>query len=221
LKISANKICAILPFYNEKRFLAQIVSELIPLVDILIAVNDGSDDGSLGEISQNDKIVLLNHSKNNGKGAALNTGFLKSIELDTRYTITIDADLQHPVSSIPQMLEKCGAYDIVIGNRMHSLENMPLARRLSNFLTSHILTIKTGVKINDSQCGFRIYKTSILKDILPSLNGFEAESEILVNAARNNLTIGSVNIPVIYGEEESKMKNIEAIKGFLKVVLTK
>ncbi|NLT49966.1 MAG: glycosyltransferase family 2 protein [Ignavibacteria bacterium] len=221
MKTSVNKNCAVIPFYNEKRFIREIISDLLTVADVIIAVDDGSEDGSAEEIPENDRIIIITHPTNIGKGAALNSGFRKSIEIETQYTITIDADLQHPVSSIPQMLEKCSNYDIVIGNRMHSLENMPLPRRLSNFLTSQILTIKTGVKINDSQCGFRVYKTSVLKDILPSSNGFEAESEILVNAARNNLTIGSVNIPVIYGEEESKMKNIEAIKGFLKVVLTK
>jgi hypothetical protein len=109
----------------------------------------------------------------------------------------------------------------VIGNRLHTFKNMPYSRRLSNFFTSLILTLKTGTKILDSQCGFRVYRTSILKNILPAYKGFEAESEILLNAAKNKYKIGFTNIPTIYGDEESKMKNIQAILGFIKVVLTR
>ena len=78
---------------------------------------------------------------------------------------------------------------------------------------------KTRQKILDSQSGYRAYKTEILPEILPFYNGFEAESEILVNAARKNYKIGFVDIPTIYGEEVSKMKALQTIIGFFKVML--
>jgi len=96
---------------------------------------------------------------------------------------------------------------------------MPLQRRASNFLTSFFLSKKLNVKITDSQSGYRIFKTEILKDILPEHSGFEAESEMIVKAARKNYKIGFVNIPVIYGNDSSKMKVWQAIKGFIKVLL--
>lgn len=221
MNTSTNKTAAVIPFYNEKKFIEKIIGSVLPYTDMIIAVDDGSTDGTAGLIKKSDKITVISHQTNLGKGAALNTGFRKSIEMGFDYTITIDADLQHDPSYIPALLKEKEKYDIVIGNRLHTMKDMPYSRRLSNFLTSTILTLKTGSEIKDSQCGFRVYRTSILADILPEFTGFEAESEILINAARNNLKIGFADIPTIYGEEESKMKNKEAILGFLKVVFKK
>ena len=55
------------------------------------------------------------------------------------------------------LIEALSSFDIVIGNRLKNLEGMPLQRRLSNKITSFFLTLKTGQKILDSQCGFRAY----------------------------------------------------------------
>ena len=133
------------------------------------------------------------------------------------FTITLDADLQHLPELIPILLNVDSA-DIVIGNRLHDMSKMPLQRKMSNSITSFLLSKKTGQKIIDSQCGFRVYRTNILDKILPNFQGFEAESEILVNAARHKFVIGFREILTIYGNEESKMKPIQAIKGFIKVM---
>ena len=96
---------------------------------------------------------------------------------------------------------------------------MPFHRRLSNYLTSKLMSMKTGKEIIDSQSGYRAFKSVIAYKIIPEFNGFEAESEMIVKAARNNLKIGFVNIPTIYGDDDSKMKAIPTILGFIKVLL--
>jgi hypothetical protein len=97
---------------------------------------------------------------------------------------------------------------------------MPLQRRLSNKLTSFFLTIKTGQNILDSQCGYRAYRTEVLRSVKTLFWGFEAESEILVKAAKNGFKIGFVDIPTIYGYENSKMRPVQAIIGFLRVLFS-
>jgi len=96
---------------------------------------------------------------------------------------------------------------------------MPLQRRLSNKLTSFLLSLKTSQKIIDSQCGFRAYSVKVLKDVKTKYFGFEAESEILVLAARKGYKIGFIDIPTIYGTGKSKMRPLQAIIGFMKVIL--
>ncbi len=187
-------------------------------VDCVIAVDDGSDDNSASKIAGNEKVVLIKNIVNRGKGYSLNIGFRKSIELNSVFTITLDADLQHPPEYIPKFLDKLKENDVVIGNRLNDFKNMPLQRILSNKLTSVLLTLKTKREIIDSQCGFRGYRTKILSTIIPKFSGFEAESEIIVKAARNNYKIDFVSIPTIYGEEKSKMKSVQAITGFIKVL---
>ncbi len=215
-----NNISAVIPFYNESKNLNKIITETLSYVDVVIAVNDGSTDNSINQIPSSNKIILITSDKNYGKGHALTLGFKRSTEINSDVTVTLDADLQHDPKLISELIKMISNFEIVIGNRLNNLSAMPAHRILSNKITSSLLSIKTHQKIIDSQCGFRAYRTSILKDILPRSNGFEAESEILVSAAKKNYKIGFVDIPTIYGEEKSKMKNYETIKGFLKVLFS-
>jgi glycosyltransferase involved in cell wall biosynthesis len=215
-----NKVetCAVIPFYNEEKTIKEIIEKTLQHVNCVIAVDDGSIDNSVKRIIKDDKVILMQNENNMGKGYSLSLGFRKSIELNSEYTVTLDADFQHPPDLIPNFLEKLHDNDIIIGNRLESLQDMPLHRILSNKLTSFLLSLKTKRKIKDSQCGFRVYRTKILRNIIPKFYGFEAESEIIVNAMRKNYKIDYFNIPTIYGEEKSKMKSVQAIAGFIRVL---
>ena len=210
--------CAVIPFLNEEKTIKDIVDKTLEYVDFVIAIDDGSNDGSASKIANNNKVILIKNKINRGKGYSLSLGFRKSIELNSLYTITLDADLQHPPEYIPKFFDKLRVSDIVIGNRMHDFKDMPTQRILSNKLTSALLSMKTKKRILDSQCGFRGYRTKILGSIIPRFLGFEAESEIIVKAARNNYKIDFINIPTIYGDEKSKMRAVQAITGFIKVL---
>lgn len=215
-----NKVCAVIPFYNESRSIREVINRTLPFVDFVIAVDDGSTDNSSNEIPKSENVILFSYPDNRGKGYALKTGFMESIKRTTGITITLDADLQHIPEKIPELISGLENYDVVIGNRLHNLKKMPVQRILSNKLTSLLLSIKTKQKLTDTQSGFRAYKTKILKDILPAFTGFEAESEMLVKAAENGYKINFVPIPTIYADETSKMKSVQAIIGFIKVLLS-
>ncbi len=215
-----NKVVAVIPFYNEEKTIASVIQQTFPFVDSIIAVNDGSTDNSLDNIKYFNNVIHCSLKKNTGKGAALREGFLKSIELESDITISLDADLQHPPEYIPDLLEKIKNYDIIIGSRKREIRNMPIQRIFSNYITSKMLSIKTGQNIVDSQSGFRAFKSNILIDILPTSNGFEAESEMLLLAARKKYRIGFTEIPTIYGNDNSKMKSFQAIKGFIKTLFS-
>jgi glycosyltransferase involved in cell wall biosynthesis len=214
-------VCAIIPFYNEKETLKKILYETSKYVDHIFAVNDGSTDNLYIEESKIKGVEYIALDKNYGKGKALDVGFEKAISLGFKYVVTLDADLQHDPQYIPQLLDKLISYDIVIGNRLNNFKGMPLQRRASNKLTSMLLTVKTGQKILDSQCGFRAYRREVLEKVKTEYSGFEAESEILIKAARKKFRIGFTDIPTVYGNEKSKMRPLQAIFGFIKVLFTK
>ncbi len=213
-----NSICAVIPFYNEKESLAGVISCTLPHVDHLILVDDGSTDGTQNIIPLNEKIILIAHPQNLGKGAALKSGLIESIKRGFDISITLDADMQHPPDDIPKFISELKKYDVVVGNRLSSLGNMPLQRIASNKLTSLLLSLKTKIKLPDTQCGFRGYRNNVLENILPNFSGYEAESEMLINASRSNCRIGFVTIPTIYANEKSKMKPVKTIIGFLRVL---
>ena len=212
------KVCAVIPFYNEKDFLAYVVTETLNFVDNIIAVNDGSTDGSEKTIINFDSVQIINLDRNYGKGYALQKGFDESLKSNYDIVITLDADKQHNPTSIPDFISKLDKFDIAIGNRLNDTKIMPFQRILSNKITSALLSLKTGQKILDSQCGYRAYKTEVLKKVRSFSFGYEAESEMIVYAARAGFKIGFVNISTIYGNERSKMNPINAILGFIKIL---
>ena len=216
-----NKVCVVIPVYNEVEYLDELIQKITPQVSKIICVDDGSTDGSHQLLDAKSEVELITNSQNYGKGFSLKVGLLKAIDSNCDSIITLDADLQHVPELIPEFVIALKKYDVVVGNRLHSLKGMPLQRIVSNKLTSWLLSKKVGIKIKDSQCGYRAFRIDIVKEILPIETGFEAETEMLIKVASNNLTIGFVDIPTIYNDNESKMKPMAAIFGFLKVLLKK
>jgi len=217
----ADSVCAVVPFFNEKETLRTLLDETLEFVDFIIAVNDGSTDANYLDFQNNSKLKIINFEKNYGKGKALNSGFEEAVSFGFNTVLTIDADMQHEPKHIPKLIDALSSFDIVIGNRLKNLQAMPIQRRLSNTLTSFLLTMKTGQKILDSQCGFRAYKIEVLKKVKTRYHGFEAESEFLAKAAKQGFKIGFVDIPTVYGNETSKMRPLQAIIGFLKVLFSR
>jgi glycosyltransferase involved in cell wall biosynthesis len=189
-------ICAVIPFYNEKETIHKIINETINYVQFVIAVDDGSDDFWNTNETDNSNVKFISLSKNFGKGKALSAGFDEAIKSGYEYIITIDADLQHDPKYIPRLLDGLNEYDIVIGNRLYDLKGMPIQRRMSNKITSFLLSKKTGQWILDSQCGFRAYSSKVLQEVKTVFDGFEAESEILVRAVRKGFKVGFVDMLV-------------------------
>lgn len=218
ITLRKNKICAIIPFYNEQDFIVEVIKKTLRYVDLVIAVDDGSIDNSINLIKGIENVEILMLDRNYGKGAALKAGFSLAAELGFETFITLDADLQHDPDKIPDFIEAIKQYDVVIGNRLSDLKNMPLHRILSNYLTSFLLSLRTRTWIKDSQCGFRAYKNKVIQKFSIYSSGYEAESEIIIRCAKNKFTIGFVDIPTIYGNEQSKMKSFPAIRGFLKIL---
>lgn len=212
------KVCAVIPFYNERDFIQDVITETLNYVDKVIAVNDGSTDGTEKLITEFERVQIISSDHNYGKGNALQIGFDESIKQNYNIIVTLDADKQHNPEYIPKLISYLTEFDCVIGNRLDDLEKMPLTRIMSNKLTSLLLTLKTGQRIVDSQCGFRAYKSNLLKAIKTFSYGFEAESEMIVYASRLGYKIGFVNIPTVYGQEKSKMNSIKATIGFIKIL---
>ncbi len=215
---SKNNTAILIPFFNEKRTIGEVVKKCFEYSSHVICVDDGSNDGG-PDCIKDLNITLLKNEKNLGKGAALEKGFKYILTKDEiEFVVTIDADLQHPPEKIPQFLQKANEFDVVIGNRMHNLKTMPIHRIMSNRITSFLLSTKLGTKIPDSQSGFRCYRKKVLPCLMSGVRGFEAESMHLILAVRNGFSIGAVDIPVIYGNDSSKMRNFQATIGFIKIL---
>ena len=172
----------------------------------LLVIDDGSLDAT-AQILNDNGIPHLSHETNLGKGAAIKSGAKWAIENNFHWILTLDADQQHPPSSIPVFMERMKEGVILIGQRT-DLKSMPLLRVFSNTFTSLLLSIRTNHLLRDSQCGFRLIPLSLLKEVTFKQNGFQFESELLIKASYADYTIEHINIPTVYGSEKSAMRNI-------------
>jgi glycosyltransferase involved in cell wall biosynthesis len=214
----------IIPCYNHGSHLGKLLSEVrshCPDWDILV-VDDGSGDDTSAAAGLNG-CTVLRHPENRGKGAALWSGIQWGLANGKDWFLFLDADGQHPPEAIPWFLQAAEAVraTFVMGNRLHDVSSMPYHRRLSNWITSWILSRKTGQKIHDSQCGFRLIHRSCLEHFRPVTCHYETETEILLHAARNGAQFASVNIPTIYQGQRSSIDNICDTIRFLRLIVMK
>jgi len=216
------KTAAVVPAYNAELHLPAVIediSQFIPKRHIIV-VDDGSVDDT-HRVAQDAGATVVQHEVNQGKGAALISGARKALDLGMDYMITLDADGQHDPAEIPQFVEheaKSGA-DIIVGNRMDDRKDMPFIRIFANRSTSAFVSLRTGIKIPDSQNGYRMLKTDIFKKIDVVTKRYDTESEILIKTAGLGGKIESIPVQTIYGTEVSSVNPfIDTLRFFRMVV---
>jgi len=211
------KYCIIIPAYNAETTLPQLINKINEIVQSIqiIVINDGSYD-STGKIAN---VLVVNHNRNQGKGEAIKTGFRTASDKGYTYAIFLDADLQHDPTKIPDFIKtQCETNaDLVVGKRDFNLKNMPFFRYLSNTWTSGLITIRTGRKISDSQCGFRLVKLDSVNINDFVYTGFQFESEFVIKYLLNDKIVAEVEIPTIYASEKSSINHIPDTLKFIKL----
>ena len=215
-------VALIIPAYNATPTLSRLLEDAGIFFDPthILVVDDGSTDDT-AEIARQSGVTVLCHESNCGKGAALRTGFRWALDHGYQAVMTMDADGQHACREIPLFLEAAEHpdTDIVLGSRMDDPGGMPWQRRLSNRLTSRILSWRTGRQIQDSQSGFRLIKTKVLVGITLETNRFQAESELLIKAGLQGYRIDSVPITSIYAARSSAIRPFADTWRFVALVV--
>ena len=209
----------LIPSYKSVDPLKPFLRELVDIVpkEFICVVDDASRDGTY-EFCVESGIKCLRHEVNRGKGAALKTGFAyltggidTNINTNTatvsanaktaNWILTMDADGQHSPADIPRFIteaRKCPAMGLCVGARDMRLGAMPPARILSNRLTSLILSLLSGCRVADSQCGFRMYSRRLVTSISMEYDRFEMESEVILKAAAKRFPIRFVRVQTLY-----------------------
>ena len=193
-----DRVAVIIPALNAAASLGKVVMDARRQLDPVVVIDDGSTDAT-GEVARAAGAVLLRHDANRGKGAALKTGFAWALQNGFDAVITLDADGQHLASEIPKFIrehEKGGA-DLIIGGRAHLFEGMLPRRRAANRFSAWSISIASGVRVTDSQSGFRLYSANLLRNVKLHTDGFDMESEVIVRAGRRHFRI--VTIPIDLG----------------------
>ncbi len=214
------KVCVVIPAYNESGSIVTIVKQIKEQgLDVLV-IDDGSADNT-GKIAQDNGAIVLKKQRNEGKGAALISGFHYALNKEFDAVITMDADGQHLPCEIPFFLERSVNLNssFVIGNRMLRRQNMPFIRVITNKFMSWLISKITKQEIPDSQCGFRLIKCGILRKINLQTSNYDTESEILIRSSRLGFKIESVPIKTIYKKETSHINPFFDTLRFLRLII--
>jgi glycosyltransferase involved in cell wall biosynthesis len=214
----------LIPAYNAGSTIPRLLEDLSlcaqkPLK--ITIVNDGSEDNTV-EACRGFNVQIISEKINKGKGIALKKGFEDfMINSHADYLLCLDADLQHPVTSIPDFLKVANETHskFIIGSRKRSVKSMPLHRILSNTMTSFLLSVITGQKVKDSQCGFRLIHRDVLKQISLNESGYQLETEMLLKASEGGILLTFVSVPTIYKSEKSHMRPLRDTFLFIKLII--
>jgi len=190
-----DKICILIPAYNAQETLGFVLKKIEPFKIDTVVVDDGSSDGTK-KVALENGAHLLEHPLNLGKGAALRTGFQYILRRDYHMVITLDADGQHDPSEIPSLLKifQTVKPDLLIASRAAEFGKMTFLRRFWNRLGVKAVARLCHSDITDSQSGFRLIRTEVLKGVDLFTSRFETELELLINACKRGFSVLSVPI---------------------------
>ena len=218
MKKKEKKLSIVIPVYNEKDLVIDVLKKVneikIDNVDIeIIAVDDCSTDGTREILEKEgnkyvDKIIY--HKVNQGKGAALKTGF-KEITGDV--AIVQDADFEYDPMEIPSVVKPIfdGEADVVYGSRFLAGQSLGYKQnQLANKVLTGLSNFMTGLKVTDMETCYKAFKADFIKNIDIREKRFGFEPEITAKVSRKKLKL--VEVPIHYyprTKEEGKKINVK------------
>ncbi len=216
IKNKKNRFAFVIPVYNHAGTVAQVVKDAQALGYPIFVVDDGSTDNTYDQIKEIKGIQILRHEINQGKGAAILTGFATASAV-ANWAITIDADGQHYPQDARNLIKAIpkNSWPIVVGARDYMPgEYVPwtssFGRKFSNFW----VRTSGGPAISDSQSGFRIYPLPEALNLKTKARRFQFEVEILVHAHRNGIPVMEAPVRVNYSPNGERISHFRPFVDF-------
>ena len=217
------RACVIVPTYNNERTIVDVLRRIRVYTRNVIVVNDGSTFETLSVIHaaflSEELPDIVDYTPNRGKGYALMQGFCRALEMGYRYAVTIDSDGQHFPEDIPDIMNSHFANKeaLVVGSRNLTADNMPSKNTFANKFSNFWFHLQTGIPLEDTQSGFRLYPLERLNLHWPITPRYEAELELLVFSAWRGVPVVSVPVRVYYPPEGERVSHFRPFWDFLRI----
>ncbi|WP_088332647.1 glycosyltransferase family 2 protein [Lacimicrobium sp. SS2-24] len=205
--MSAEKYCFIIPNYNHVQALPSLLERLSHYELPVIMVNDGSQPELARQMQtvtdEYERVTLLHHSQNQGKGGAVQTGLRYALEQGFSHGLQVDADGQHCLDDIDTMLalSKQSPETLISGRPVYDA-SIPKHRFISRYITHFWVCVETlSHRLEDTMCGFRVYPLAPVTELMNNVRlgrGMDFDIEILVRLDWRGVPMQFVPTAVIY-----------------------
>ena len=218
---------AIIPAYNEDKYISGVVLKTRRYVDRVVVVDDGSTDLT-GMLAEAAGATVIAQRPNQGKGAAVRAGLLWAQQAGMDAVVLLDGDGQHNPHDVVRLVEPVlnGEADIVVGSRFigqDARRNIPRWRQAGQRTLNAATAFSSGTGLTDSQSGFRAFSRRAIAILCAELTStdFTVESEMQFLAREHNLR--TLETPVVVDYDVALKRNpivhgVEVLNGILKLV---
>jgi len=213
-------LSVIIPIYNEVKTIQEIIKRVqaTGLADEIVAVDDGSTDGSrelLATMDNARNIKVIYHERNQGKGKAVRTGIQNA---SGDLIIIQDADLEYDPREYPNLLRPIeeGIADVVYGSRFLGAGRRPVL--FWNMVANKVLTLVTNVLYNniltDMETGYKLFRRQVVQNMTLHARGFEFEPEFTAKILKGKARI--YEVPITFNPRNySEGKKIKMRDAFI------
>ena len=219
LEFKRYKVAVLMPTYNNELTVGKVISDVLRFTEDVIIVNDGSTD-STAQILQNfPQADVIGYPVNKGKGYALRTGFRHALGRGFDYVITIDSDGQHFAEDLPRFLDKLTANPsaIIMGVRNMAQAGIPGKSSFGHKFSNFWFWVETGITMNDTQSGYRLYPIRQISGIRFITRKFEFEIEVMVRAVWSGIRMEEVPVKIFYARREERISHFRPFKDFTRI----
>jgi len=213
-----DRFALIIPVYNHEKKVVDVVREALKLGRPVFVVDDGSTDASWEKVKAIDGVTVLHHPVNEGKGAAIMTGFAAAAPV-ADWVATIDADGQHDPVDVLNLIRAIppGERPIIVGRREGMLgPHIPWTSRFGRHFSNFWVRLSGGPAISDSQSGMRLYPLPETMNLKVRARRFQFEVEILVRARWRGIPVLEAPVRVTYEPGDQRVSHFRPLVDFLR-----
>lgn len=214
-----HKVAVLIPTFNNEQTLGNVIRSVQEYSKDIIVVNDGSTDSTEKILQQFQNINLVSYTPNKGKGHALRKGFMRAIELGYDYVISIDSDGQHFAEDLPKFLYALQDHPaaIIMGVRNMAQAGVPGKSSFGHKFSNFWFWVETGIKMNDTQSGYRLYPIRLLSGMKFITRKFEFEIEVMVRSVWHGIAMAEVPVKVFYAPKEDRVSHFRPFQDFTRI----
>lgn len=222
--------CVLVPVYDNVATVGDLVRGALDLGHAVFVVDDGSTDGTaevlagLAASEAGERLTLITHDRNRGKGAALRTGWAAATRDGHSHVVSLDADGQHAPSDVDVLLaevaRRAAAGEpeaLLIGSRDLQAAGAGAGSRIGNAISNFWTWVETGTRLPDTQSGLRCYPLPATHELACTRTGYDLEVEVLVKASWTGLPLVPVSVGVHYPPEDERVSHMRPFRDFLRI----